>query len=359
MIRILQVTSYLGYAGVEAVVMNYYRHINRDNVQFDFITCSEVGEEERYTKEIDALGGNIYHMPNRTRKPIQYIKSLSSLIKKENYKIVHIHQNSASMTMDALAARLGGAKVIIGHSHNTRCDIMWQHYLLKPFVNLLVNKRFACSHEAGKWIFGKRKDVTIINNAVDVNVFLYNNIIREEYRKNLGIENRLAIGFVGRIQQQKNPMRLIEIFAELKKQKDNSVLVIVGDGDLIPNVKRRIDELGIFDSVLFLGRRNDIPEIMNALDAFLMPSNYEGLPVSIVEAQATGLKCVISENVPAPKIIPDIYSLSLNETNSRWSSVLLTSNTFDRNQATDFTRKEGFDINVEAKKLEQFYLQNY
>ena len=141
--------------------MNYYRHIDTDQIQFDFVTCSQI--PERYDEEISKMGGIIHRLPSRSRKPIQYMRELKKLIKKHNYKIVHIHQNSASMTMDGIVAKSCGVPVIIGHSHNIRCNVLWQHYLFKPFVNSVLTHRFACSEDAGRWVFGNKAFLLIYN----------------------------------------------------------------------------------------------------------------------------------------------------------------------------------------------------
>ena len=138
--RVLQIVGSLGYAGLEAVVMNYYRHVNKEHIQFDFITYSL--NRERYDDEIEQLGGRIFRLPSRSRRPLEYMKSLYGVIRENNYQIVHVHQNSASMMMDGIVARLCGVPVVIGHSHNTRCNVLWQHYLFRPFVNVLISCLF-------------------------------------------------------------------------------------------------------------------------------------------------------------------------------------------------------------------------
>lgn len=217
MIRVLQVVGSLGYAGVEAVVMNYYRHMDKNKIQFDFISCSPT--KQRYDDEILELGGKIYRLPSRNKNPIAYMSSLRKIIIKYHYEIIHIHQNSASMAMDAMVATICGVKKVVGHSHNTSCNILWQHYLLKPIVNMFVTHRFACSEEAGKWGFGK-KDCNIIYNAVDVEAFQFDKNIRRAYKKELDINDELVLGFVGRLQDsQKNCFRLIDIFAAVEKEE--------------------------------------------------------------------------------------------------------------------------------------------
>ncbi len=353
MLRVLQIIGSLGYAGVESVVMNYYRNIDRGIIQFDFITCSE--KPERFDEEIESLGGRIFRLPSRSRHPFTYMSKLGRLIDDNHYSIVHIHQNSASMTMDAFIAKIHHVSVIIGHSHNTKCNILWQHYILKPFVNIFLTNRFACSLEAGEWVFGRKKDVKIINNAVDIGLFRYDEHDRIKYRKKLMIEKKMVIGFVGRIHEQKNPIRMLEIFKEVVKKHIDSVLIIVGEGPLESELKLKIKRDGLQDKVIMLGKRSDVHILLSVFDVLLMPSLYEGLPVILVEAQAEGLRCVISETIPAPNIINQNIGISLRETNESWAERILSKNTFERSISSELVSLAGYDIHIEAKKLVEFY----
>ena len=301
MIRVLQVIGSLGYAGVEAVVMNYYRHVNTEQVQFDFITCSQ--EPERFDDEIISRGGHIYRLPSRSRSPFAYMRELYNLIKINDYKIVHVHQNSASMAMDGIVAKMCRVPVIIGHSHNTFCRVKWQHYLFKPIVNFVLTYRFACSERAGRWIFGNRSDIKLINNAIDTSIYQFDNNIREKVRTELNLNNSFVVGFVGRLSHQKNLFRLLDIFKNLCTINDDAYLLLVGDGEQRKPLEEYACNLNINNKLLFLGKVNNVNEIMMGMDVFFMPSLYEGLPVVIVEAQATGLTCVISDRVPAPNLI--------------------------------------------------------
>lgn len=349
--RILEVVSSLGNAGVEAVVMNYYRKIDRQKFQFDFISCSP--EKQKYDDEILALGGGIHRLPSRNRHPFKYMKELKKVIKENNYNIVHIHQNSASMAMDAWVAKKCKCKVIIGHSHNTSCGIKWQHYLLKPFVNKNLTHRLACSEAAGKWIYGK-KPFTVIRNAVDPSKFIYNEKARKKLRKELCVDDCFVVGFVGRLSKQKNPFRLLEIFAEVVKLK-RSKLVLVGDGEYRQELEKYAKELKISEEVMFLGRRDDVGELMSCFDCFFLPSLYEGLPLVTVEAQSSGLPCILSTNVPAPDITGMVKSLSLELSNEDWAKEIISSYNNDRGNTLEQIISSGYDINTEVKKWEDLY----
>lgn len=350
--RVLQVIGSLGYAGVEAVVMNYYRHIQKEQLQFDFITCSPT--PERYDDEIEQLGGRIFRLPSRSRRPLEYMKSLCGVIRENNYQIVHIHQNSASMVMDGIVARLCCVPVVIGHSHNTRCNVLWQHYLFRPFVNLLFKHRWACTVEAGKWVFGDR-EVKILRNGIDTQRFRFNEKIRTNIRKQLGLTDELLIGFVGRLHAQKNPYRLLEIFAEVLKKQNNAHLLIVGDGEEREGMLQTCRELNILPYVHFVGQVTNVHEMMMAMDVFLFPSVFEGLGLVAIEAQATDLPCVVSENVPAPDLTGKLSVCQLGDDNETWVKTILNHASGNRCDTGHSIRKGGYDIVHEAIGLEEEY----
>ena len=355
MIRVLHVIGSLGWAGVEAVVMNYYRNVDRNKVQFDFITCSD--KPERYDDKILQMGGRIHRLPSRSRHPLAYMVALRQVIKENRYKIVHIHQNSASMAMDGIVSKMCGVPVVIGHAHNTRCNVMWQHNIFKPFVNHVLTHRFACSEAAGKWIFGNRKDVVVVNNAIDSKKYHFNQELRERKRSELGLQEKFVVGFVGRLHEQKSLFRLLEIFKDLIDVKENCQLLLIGRGNLESSLKEKCAEWGISDRVSFLGVRTDVSELMMAMDVFLMPSLFEGLPVVIVEAQASGLPCIISDYVPTPNLTGEVRVVQLSDDNKKWVDALLRVRDFKREDATDLIIEGQYDIVHEARKLQNFYIQ--
>ena len=350
--RVLQVIGSLGYAGVEAVVMNYYRHINREQIQFDFITCSS--KPERYDEEIKQLGGRIFRLSSRSRHPLEYMKALYDVIRTYHYQIVHIHQNSASMVMDGFVARLCGVPVVIGHSHNTRCNVMWQHYLFRPFTNMVFKHRWACTKEAGKWVFGY-SNVKILHNGIDTQRFRYNEEIRTNIRKELGLTDEMLIGFVGRLHAQKNPYRLLEIFAELRKKQGYAHLLIVGDGEERPRMIQVCQELKIMPAVHFVGQVTNVHEMMMAMDVFLFPSVFEGLGLVAIEAQATDLPCVVSEQVPAPNLTGKLCVCRLDDENAVWVKAILNCVSDKRCDTSLQIQKGGYDIVQEAIALEEEY----
>ena len=350
--RILQVVGSLGYGGVIAVVMNYYRHLNRENIQFDFITCSP--NPERYEDEIEQLGGRIFRLPSRAGRPLEYMKTLYGVIRDNNYQILHTHQSSASMVIDGIVARLCGVPVVIGHSHNPRCNVLWQHYLFRPFVNLYFKHRLACSVEAGKWVFGD-SEVKILHNAIDANRFRFNQEIRSDIRKELGLTDELLVGFVGRLHPQKNPYRILEIFADVLKKQDNAHLLIVGDGQEREGMLQTCRKQNILPNVHFMGQVTNVHEMMMAMDVFLFPSIFEGLGVVVIEAQATDLPCVVSENVPAPNLTGKLCVCRLEDENEVWVKAILNNVSSKRSDTSSKITNGGYDIVHEAICLENYY----
>ena len=268
--------------GVESVVMNYYRNIDRNKIQFHFL-CDEDSTDIPY-EEIEKLGGKVIVIPPY-QKLFKYQKELYRIFKENDYNIVHSHINALSV-FPLRIAKKAGVPIRIAHSHSTSNKKEWKKNILKmilrPFSKVYANQFFACTKHAGKWLFGKkiieRKELNVINNAIDLKKFEFNENTREDLRKELGIkEDVLVIGHVGRFMKQKNHEFLIDVFEKAIKQDDNIYLILVGQGPLEDKIKEMAKEKGIEDKILFLGQRNDVNKLYQAMDIFVLPSLYEGL----------------------------------------------------------------------------------
>ena len=268
--------------GVESVVMNYYRNIDRNRIQFHFL-CDEDSTDIPY-EEIEKLGGKVIVIPPY-QKLFKYQKELYRIFKENNYKIIHSHINALSV-FPLRIAKKAGVPIRIAHSHSTSNKKEWKKNILKmilrPFSKLYANNYFACTEYAGKWLFGKkvveRKELNVINNAIDLKKFEFNENTREDLRKELGIkEDVLVIGHVGRFMKQKNHEFFIDVFEKAIKQDDNIYLILVGQGPLEDKIKEMAKEKGIENKILFLGQRNDVNKLYQAMDIFVLPSLYEGL----------------------------------------------------------------------------------
>lgn len=344
--------------GVEAVVMNYYRNIDRSKIQFDFI-CDNDSTNIPY-KEIDELGGRVILIPPY-QKPFKYHKELKKVLKDNHYKIVHSHINTMSI-FPLFAAKCACVPVRIAHSHSTTNKKEWKKNLVKlvlrPFAKVFATDYVACTKHASEWMFGKKENVFILNNAIDLDKFKYNEKVRKEKRKELKIDNdTLVIGHAGRFVAQKNHEYIIDVFNEVHKENKNSVLVLVGQGPLMDSIKNKVKSLNIDDSVIFLGQRDDINELYQTFDIFLFPSLYEGLGMVLVEAQVSGLPCYASTEVPKiAKVTENVDFLDLDCDPKVWATLILNHDENERRGYIDEISSKGYNIKIENKRLEDYYL---
>lgn len=365
-IRVASVIGrYIG-GGVEAVTINYYRNIDKNKVQLDFI-CDEDSTNIPY-EEIERMGGKVIIIPSYS-KPFKYHKALKRVLKEGNYKIIHSNINTLSV-FSLFAAKCAGVPVRIAHSHSTtnkkekKKNLMKQ--VLRPFSKVFATDYMCCSELAGRWLFGNKEydkgNVYLLNNAIDLDKFKYNESLRKKKRKELGIkDDTLVIGHIGRFVAQKNHDFLIDIFDEIHKKNNNSILLLAGQGPLMEDIKNKVKELNLDDNVKFLGQRNDANELYQAFDVFLLPSLYEGLPVVGVEAQAAGLLCYLSDDMTKETKVLDITKfMSLNNTPEEWADNILDDvKKYKRIDTSKEMTAKNFNIKEEAKKLEEYYLNLY
>lgn len=365
-IRVASVIGrYIG-GGVEAVTINYYRNIDKNKVQLDFI-CDEDSTNIPY-EEIERMGGKVIIIPSYS-KPFKYHKALKRVLKESNYKIIHSNINTLSV-FSLFAAKCAGVPVRIAHSHSTtnkkekKKNLMKQ--ILRPFSKVFATDYMCCSELAGRWLFGNKEydkgNVYLLNNAIDLDKFKYNESLRKKKRKELGIkDDTLVIGHIGRFVAQKNHDFLIDIFNEIHKKNNNSILLLAGQGPLMEDIKNKVKELNLDDNVKFLGQRNDANELYQAFDVFLLPSLYEGLPVVGVEAQAAGLLCYLSDDMTKEtKVLDTTKFMSLNNTPKEWADNILDDvKKYKRIDTSKEMTAKNFNIKEEAKKLEEYYLNLY
>ncbi|MGF9953948.1 glycosyltransferase family 1 protein [Bacillus mycoides] len=360
-LRILHVVVNMNRGGAETLIMNLYRNIDRNKVQFDFLTC----KEGVFDTEISELGGKVHRIPYITDGGHnEYIKSLDNFFEShQEYKIVHSHMDKMSGFV-LRAAKKAGIPVRIAHSHNTSSEggvaakvYKWYagKYILRSATHLL-----ACSDAASRWLFaGKTDTATIFKNGIEPEKFSFSPEIRKQIREelNLTVDN-FVVGHVGRFAHQKNHGFLIEVFAQLVKLRRDSVLVLVGDGPLRVKIEQKVEELNLGANVKFLGIRSDIDHLLQAFDVFAFPSIHEGLPVTLIEAQGAGLSCVISDAITKEVDMgAGLVSFeSINTSPEIWAQDILDVN--KRMQDVEgYIKKEGYDISESATWLENFYLQ--
>ena len=361
-IRILQISYGMDRGGAETLIMNIYRNINRELVQFDFLLHSK--QKTAYEDEINKLGGRIYHIPRFFGyNKLSYDLNLKRFLSEHpEYLILHDHLMDSAEETFKVAKKLG--RITISHSHIVQyykkpSDLI--RYFFRRNLYRYSDYRFACSKEAGDWLYRKKAKFEIINNGIDTEKYRYNDQIRRKKRKELNIsDNTLLITNIGRLVEQKNQKRLLDIFSTFYKTNRDSTLVIIGKGPLDNKLKTHARKLKIEQNVIFLGERNDVNEILMASDLFLFPSLFEGLGIVLIEAEATGLSSVLSNNIPnevdlIPRLINRVY---LKESNAEWAQQMKTAlaNRTIREQDYLVVNEKGYDIKDVAKKMESFYL---
>ena len=360
-IRILQGVNIMDRAGLESMLMNYYRNIDRERVQFDFLTHRS--QKGAFEDEILELGGNVYHAPRLYIHNLPtYRKYMQELFSKHNeYRIMHSHIDAMSY-FTLREAKRNDIPIRIAHSHSSKLDydlkLPIKYYALRS-IKRVANFNCACGKVAGEFMFDD-SDFRVIRNAIDLDKYAYNEEKRATVRKQLGIENQFVIGHVGRFCYIKNQLFLLEVFKEILKYQKDSLLLLIGKG---PDEKQIIDkavELGIRDKVLLLIDRKDVDILYQAMDVFVMPSLFEGLPVVGVEAQANGLHCIISDSVSKEiKLSTSIKQIPLNGGVKVWADEILNSEKLRNIKAKQELQSAGYDIKIEAKKLQQWYEELY
>lgn len=355
-LRVAMVMGKMLGGGVEAVVMNYYRHIDRTKVQFDFIVDADSALVPR--DEIEALGGRVFEIP-----PYQHVsayqRELITLFRAEGWQIVHSHINALSV-FPLHAAKRAGVPVRIAHSHSTSGKGEYAKNAVKAVLKTQANRypteRFACSRFAGEWLFGKGSEYTVVRNAIDLGRFAPDGASRQAVREELGVANDgLLVGHIGRFVEQKNHALLLDIFKEVLESEPDAILALAGEGPLLNAIRERTRALGIDGSVRFLGQRGDSAELYRAFDVFCLPSLYEGLPMVGVECQVSGTPILASDAVTREAAMTSLMEFEpLSSTPEAWARHLLAmrGRTF---VAGDAEGLSDFDIRHAAQRLQSYY----
>ena len=353
--RILQIGMHNKIGGVETFLMNYYRNIDKNKIQFDFINMFD---KLCFEEEINSLGGKIFKVTNVKKNPIKYYNEIKKIIEKNKYEIVHINMLSMANILPVLAAKMAGTKHIIVHSHNTNTPQgIIRKILDKLNKNIVLNiatDLYACSKIAGIWMFGKNREFKVINNAVDVEKFRYDEKTRKIIRERLNLEDKFVIGHVGRFCEQKNHEYLIEIFKKINKKMKDTILLTIGEGELKNNIKEKVEKYGLKDKVIFLDPVKNVNEYLQAMDIFLLPSKFEGLPVVGVEAETSGLMVITSSTVSRELPILELSKYCSLDNINEWCEAI-ESNLPKRKDRSEDIEKANYSIKKEAKKLEKMY----
>lgn len=360
MVRVLHVLPRFRFGGIPVMVMNLYRAIDRNKVQFDFVIFTK--EHGVFNDEIESMGGRIFYIPKFNGKNFLAVRKAwdDFFTAHPEYKILHSHVRSTAFLYLSIAKKHG--VITIEHSHSTSNGSgigSIVKYVFQLPLKYQADYLFACSDIAGQWLYGKnvlsKNNYKMVPNGIRLDDFRYSYDTRDELRKALGVKDELVIGHSGRFHEAKNHKFLLEIFKKVKNKNDDVKLLLVGDGDLRKTIEEEIDRLHIRDSVIITGMIRDVAPYYSAMDIFVFPSIWEGLPVSVVEAQAAGLPCLISDTITRQVGFSELVkTIPINKGSDIWAEAILNSD-YERRDVSSSIRNAGFDIQCTALDLMDFY----
>jgi len=367
-IKILHFPIANSYGGITHYALNNWKFLNKDIFQCDFATLSPKLD---FAEELTAMGSKIHYISCYAEdNRVQFSREVNEILN-DGYDIVHLHTKQwKSFLFEQICMARKVSKVIV-HSHSTRCDAndaevreqeMREHYQVREqFSEDMATDFWACSEEAADWLFGDRipkGKICILKNAIEAEKFVFNSKIRERLRREYGIEKKFVIGSVGRLVYQKNQSFLIEAFAKAYKEMNNLELILIGDGELRYILEERILDLGIAQAVYFLGKKANVNVFYQMMDLFVLPSNFEGFPIALVEAQASGLKCLCSHNIPKDiDLTGNVDFLSLDV--DKWTNeIIKKAKYYDRKDMTKIIIDKGYDLKTQIKEIEKMYLES-
>ena len=361
--RLLCITSTLNAGGAETFLMKLHRGIDRNKYQIDF--CVMSNDKGVYDDEVLARGGKIFRTHQKSKNPIKCFLDIKSIVKENEYKyVLRVNEHSLSV-IDLIAAKCGGAKVIAMRSTIADCLNKFHKFLHKLFIFLpktVPNVRLAPSTEAAEYTFGKncvkKGRSELLHNGLDYEAYKFDVDARARLRDELSLNGCNVIGHVGRFSYQKNHSFLLDVFKHISEVDDSARLVLVGVGELQDAMKQKASELSLTDKVMFLGRRNDVPKLMSAFDALLLPSFCEGMPNVVIEAQASGLPCVIADTItPEADITGLVKYLSLSDDIYTWRDAVLDSIADDRKDTLDDFTREGYHLDQVIDRFAQLIFE--
>ncbi len=353
-IRVLHIVGPIDPGGIPNFIMNLYENIDRDKVQFDMVIHKR--KENDYVEAIQQMGGKVYELPRLTRSPLNNLVRLYRIVKDNSYRIVIRHTSNALVTPQLLAAKWGGAYTIC-HSHNETDPNRILHRLGKLLMRAAAAERFACSEKAGQWMFGKQ-DFKIIHNAINIRKFAYRPDASKRIREEFGLGDRPVYGHIANFIASKNHMYLLKIYKEIAKLDDSARFFCLGEGSLRTEIEAEIRRLGIADKVVLTGIRTDAEDFMSCFDVLIFPSVFEGLPLTLIEAQAAGLKSLISDTITRDVIMSEglLEYVSIEEPPAVWAKKAVSiQKGYDRSCQYDSIAAAGYDAQALSSWYEDYF----
>lgn len=342
--------------GISSVIFQYYAGLASSKCQFDFVGINDIPLNER--KKIESNDGKIFVLPMRNRNPLKYIIGLMKICKSGGYDVIHAHGNSSTLLFEMLAAYLGGVTCRVAHGHSVSCNNHALDRLLKPFFLRSYTVALSCSTEAGKFLF-RNRPFTVCVNAFDVESFCFSEESREKSRSEFGLNDKCVIGYVATLSQSKNHIFLLDVFMRYKAINDRAVLLLVGEGPYRERIEEEIQKRNLSESVLLLGERNDIPNLINAFDLVAFPSKFEGLGIALLEAQANGLGVIASKDVIPERVkVNDNFAFVSLDEPEKWLEKMVSMDIRRDKRGCENIKKAGFDIAYQADVLLEIYCQN-
>lgn len=354
-VSVAMVATNLELNGISSVIMNYVQYLDLNRFKITIIVGESVAP--KYQRICNEKGIKVVILPHRKKDSKGFYLGLLKAFCKGKYDIAHVHGSNASIGLELFLAKIAGIKIRIAHSHNTTSTSMKIHKLMKPVFNMSYTDGFACGKKAGQWLFGNKKFV-VIPNGVEVENFKFDQLIREKVRKDLGLSQEYIVGHIGRFNYQKNHEFILKAFEEVVNKRPDSRLLLVGDGPDYADFKEKVKESPAADKVILYGETNKPSDLYMAMDSFLFPSRFEGLPVTLIEGQITGLKCLVSDVITEEvKLSDNLEFCSLKDTPAHWAQKLLDIRSEDRNSFYEKHQKEimHYYVKNDVELLEKAY----
>lgn len=365
-VRVLHIVGAMYPGGMENFILNLYKNVDRNELQFDIAVHSR--KENDYSELIESMGGRIYDLPRMSRHPFQNYAAIKKLVRENGYPVVIRHTANAMIAPQLFAAKRGGALTIC-HSHNETDPMLAAHKLGRLFMKKAADVKMACSEKAGYWMFGKNAEFAVIHNAIDMQSFFFGTEKREEIRAEFGIkETQHVYGNISNFIASKNHGFQMEVFAEILKKDPEAVFFCIGEGDLRPEIEAKRDALGLKDKVILTGIRKDVESLMSALDVLVFPSFFEGLPLTLIEAQAAGLPILMSDTITESVIVTEgvVTPFSLEKSAEEWAvkAIEMAEKAHNSGSLEDYRKPQGdsiaahgYDIKALAKGYQEKLLE--